>query len=390
MGDHFAPTREEIARRVTRVARAAQAEGLDALVILEPANIYYLSGFRTTLYTRFMAVALRTEAPRDALLIATSVDRQLALDPVWYPSLLPRTEVYYLGAPADGPLISAPGPLLDTAVRDGDRVGVDLAGASFGHVELLRQRYPNMALVDATPLLHAARSVKSALELAALRAANQVAVEALSRVPEWLRVGLSERELGAKLDDAVRDAGADGAGYPTLIGFGPKSLAPHAPPTDRQLRRDEMVTIAFGPTVAGYCADVVRAWYFGAAPAMAVEQARICTEVQSAALATIRAGARAGDAMVAAREAILRYEPNAPNAGSAGHSLGLTIHETPTLVAGNDLLLEEDMVLGVEPRQPGSAMPAIGLFRQCDVVRVTATGYELLTPMARGLVGVAP
>lgn len=389
MKDRFAPTREEIASRVNRVAVEASNQGLDALVILEPANIYYLSGFRTTLYTRFMAVALRTTAPHDALLIATSVDRQLALEPVWYPSLLPRTEVYYLGAPEGGALINAPGPLLDTVVRDGERVGVDLAGASFGHVELLRSRYPAMTLVDATPLMHAARRVKSTLELAALREANAVAVSVLGRVPGWLREGLTERELGAKLDGAARDAGADGAAYPTLIGFGPKSLAPHAPPTDRQLRRGEMVTIAFGPTVAGYCADVVRTWYFGAPPRVAVDQARICTDVQAAALATIRAGARAGDAMLAARDVITRYEPSAPNAGSAGHSLGLTIHETPTLVADNDLALEADMVLAVEPRQPGSAMAEVGLFRQCDVVRVTPDGYELLTPLERGLVVVA-
>lgn len=389
MKDRFAPTREEIASRVNRVAVEASNQGLDSLVILEPANIYYLSGFRTTLYTRFMAVALRTTAPHDALLIATSVDRQLALEPVWYPSLLPRTEVYYLGAPEGGALINAPGPLLDTVVRDGERVGVDLAGASFGHVELLRSRYPAMTLVDATPLMHAARRVKSTLELAALREANAVAVSVLGRVPGWLREGLTERELGAKLDGAARDAGADGAAYPTLIGFGPKSLAPHAPPTDRQLRRGEMVTIAFGPTVAGYCADVVRTWYFGAPPRVAVDQARICTDVQAAALATIRAGARAGDAMLAARDVITRYEPSAPNAGSAGHSLGLTIHETPTLVADNDLALEADMVLAVEPRQPGSAMAEVGLFRQCDVVRVTPDGYELLTPLERGLVVVA-
>lgn len=389
MTDRFTPTREEIAGRVARVAEEGAAQGLDALVILEPANIFYLSGFRTTLYTRFMAVAFRTSAPHDALLIATNVDQQLALEPVWYPSLLPRTEVYYLGAPAGGALIDSPGPLLDTVVRDGDRVGVDLAGASYGHVDLLRTRYSNLSLADATPLLHAARRVKSSLELDALRAANGAASDVLAHVPGWLREGLAERELGALLDDAARDAGADGAAYPTLIGFGPKSLAPHAPPTDRRLRRDEMVTIAFGPTLAGYCADIVRTWYFGDPPPVAVEQARICTKVQAAALGVIRAGARAGDVMLAARDVVLRHEPNAPNAGSAGHSLGLTIHETPTLVAGNDLTLEADMVLGIEPRQPGSAMPGVGLFRQCDVVRVTASGYELLTPLHRGLVIVS-
>lgn len=89
----LAPDRAEIARRLAAAARQAAGQGLDALVVLEPANVYYLSGFRTTLHTRFTAVALRAEAPEQALLIAPSVDRRLALEPIWSPSLLARTEI---------------------------------------------------------------------------------------------------------------------------------------------------------------------------------------------------------------------------------------------------------------------------------------------------------
>ena len=79
----LAPDRAEIARRLAAAARQAAGQGLDALVVLEPANVSYLSGFRTTLHTRFTAVALRAEAPEQALLIAPSVDRRLALEPIW-------------------------------------------------------------------------------------------------------------------------------------------------------------------------------------------------------------------------------------------------------------------------------------------------------------------
>src|SRR5690606_14060872 len=116
------------------VADLAADAGLDALVIVDPVNVYYLSGFRTTLHTRFTAVALRTTAPDEATLIVPSVDRRLALEAIWYPSLLERTEVYYEGAPPGGPLVPAPGPFLDQIVRAGDRIGVDLATASYGQV----------------------------------------------------------------------------------------------------------------------------------------------------------------------------------------------------------------------------------------------------------------
>ncbi|HVX29429.1 MAG TPA: aminopeptidase P family N-terminal domain-containing protein, partial [Nitrolancea sp.] len=82
------PTKSEIAGRLEKVASIAKEQGIDSVVVLEPAHIFYLSGFRTTLYTRFMGVALRTEAPQEAMLIATAVDKRLTEQPVWYPSLL--------------------------------------------------------------------------------------------------------------------------------------------------------------------------------------------------------------------------------------------------------------------------------------------------------------
>lgn len=380
------PGVDEIQRRLAAVARLAEEQGVDSLVVLDPANVYYLSGFRTTLHTRFTAVAFRTSAPEDAVLIAPSVDRRLALEPIWYPSLLGRTQIYYEGAPPGGPLVNAPGPFLDEIIRDGDVLGIDLATASYGQVQMLAARYPRAQIRDASEILHAARRVKSELELAALRRANEVAITVLSQVPGLLRVGMTEIELATSLDNLARDHGADGFGYPTLLGFGPKSLAPHAPPTERRLERDQLVTIAFGPTISGYCADIVRTFFYGTPPPLAVQSGERCVEIQAAALGVIRAGARSGDIMEAAAGVIRRHYPDLPVSGRAGHSLGLTIHETPSLTPDNDLILEPNMVLAIEPGAPPFAMDGIGLYRHCDVVRVTEDGYELLTPFDRGLI----
>jgi Xaa-Pro dipeptidase len=382
------PTKEEITRRLKAVASLAKEQGIDSLVVLEPAHIFYLSGFRTTLYTRFMGVALRTDAPEEAMLIATAVDQRLAREPVWYPSLLDRTEIYYRGAAPESGLIADPAVLLAKVVQDGDTVGIDLHGASYGNVEMVLGLYPNLTLRDATPVLHAIRSVKSPVEIAAMTRANQIAVEALEQVPALLRTGMTEIELAAALDGAVRKAGSDGWAYPTLIGFGPKSLAPHAPPTDRTLQPDEMVTIAFGPMAGGYCADIVRTWFYGTPPEQAARSGERGVEIQAAALAQIRTGARAGALADAANEVVHRYYPDAPKTANAGHSLGLTIHEEPSLLAINDQPLEKDMIIAIEPGAPAHAMAGIGLYRHCDVVRVTDDGYELLTPLDRGLVVV--
>lgn len=380
------PTKEEINRRLDAVAKLASEQGIDSVIVLEPAHIFYLSGFRTTLYTRFMAVALRASAPREAMLIATAVDRTLAFEPVWFPSLLDCTEIYHRGAPAASGLISEPGPLLARVLRAGDTVGIDLHGASYGNVQLVLDCQPDLQLRDATSILHAARSVKTDTELAAMRRANAIAVEALGHVPALLREGLTEAELAASLDGAARLAGSDGFAYPTLIGFGPKSLAAHAPPTERALERDEMVTIAFGPMAAGYCADIVRTFYYGTPPEKAVRSGERGVAIQAAALAKVRTGVPISDLVQAAGEATTGFYPDVVQARSAGHSLGLTVHEEPSLLPGNAATLKTNMVLAIEPGAPAHAMPGIGLYRHCDVVRVTEEGYELLTPLDRGLI----
>lgn len=383
----LAPTKDEIYRRLDTVARLAAEQRIDSLVVLEPAHIFYLSGFRTTLYTRFMGVALRTSAPREAMLIATAVDRTLAFEPVWFPSLLDRTEIYHRGAPAASGLISEPGPLLAQVIESGDIVGIDLHGASYGNVQLVLDCQPGLQMRDATGILHAARGVKSDVEVAAMRRANAIAVEVLGQVPTLLRDGLTEAELAASLDSAARLAGSDGFAYPTLIGFGPKSLAAHAPPTERALRRDEIVTIAFGPMAAGYCADIVRTFYYGTPPEKAVRSGERGVAIQAAALEKIRAGVPISDLVQAAGEATMGFYPDV-QARSAGHSLGLTVHEEPSLLPGNRTPLETNMILAIEPGAPAHAMAGIGLYRHCDVVRVTEEGYELLTPLDRGLIVV--
>lgn len=386
--DSMMPAKEEIARRLKSVAALAAEQGIDSLVALEPAHIFYLSGFRTTLYTRFMGVALRTSAPQEAMLIATAPDARLTREPVWYPSLLDRTEIYFRGAPPESGLIADPGILIDRVVHAGDTVGIDLHGASYGNVEVVLGRHPDLKLRDATPVLHAARGVKSAVEIAAMTRANQIAVDVLGMVPSLLHDGLTELELATAIDGAARLHGSDGWAYPTLIGFGPKSLAPHAPPTARALQPDEIVTIAFGPMAGGYCADIVRTFFYGTPPERAVQSGQRCVEIQAAALAQIHAGARAGALADAASEVVNHYYPNAPRTANAGHSLGLTVHEEPSLLAINNEPLRKDMVLAIEPNAPAHAMEGIGLYRHCDVVRVTDEGYDLLTPLQRGLVVV--
>src|SRR5699024_291240 len=133
---------------------------------------------------------------------------------------------------------------------------------------------------DASELLHDVRRVKTEQELAALTRANEVAVFALNRVSELLYTGMTEIELATSLDETAKSEGADGFAYPTLIGFGPKSLAPHAPPTHHKLEPDSIVTIAFGPMIEGYCADIVRTFYYGTPPELVKDHADHCVLIQ--------------------------------------------------------------------------------------------------------------
>ena len=224
------------------------------------------------------------------------------------------------------------------------------------------------------------RAIKDPQELTAMRAAalliSQVFEEALPRVSP----GISELDLAAELEYSMKRKGASGPSFDTIVASGPHSAWAHAQPSSNPLRKSELVVIDQGAILRGYCSDMTRTVFLGRAPARIRRMYRAVLAAQEAAKAAIRPGVTAGSIDAAARR-VLRGERLAQYfTHSTGHGLGLEVHEMPRLGKGDKTLLEEGMVVTVEP---GVYVEGLGGIRIEDDVVVTATGGEVLTTAPR-------
>jgi Xaa-Pro aminopeptidase len=233
------------------------------------------------------------------------------------------------------------------------------------------------------PLVEPLRQVKDETELAILREAAQIGSRLFDYILDILRPGLREVEVAAELEHAARIAGAEGMSFETIVASGARSALPHGRATEARLPRRGFLTLDFGIIHKGYCSDMTRTVHFGIPRANERAAYEAVLEAQQAAVEAVAAGVRCGDVDEAARSVLRRVGLAEAFSHSTGHGVGIEIHEPPRIASGQTTRLEAGMVVTIEP---GVYLPAQFGIRIEDMVAVTRTGGEILTPAPKALI----
>jgi Xaa-Pro aminopeptidase len=344
--------------RQTALRAAIEGQGVDALLVTHIPNIRYLTGFSgsaallvvrrdaTILITDFRYAA---QAPAEA---GASASVEVDQRSVW--ERLGKV----LGA--DPPVsLGIEGQAL--TVRDAQRVS-----------GLTRAR-----VVTTSDLVERLRAVKAPEEVASIRAAAELAQEALAETLPGVRVGQTERTIGASLESALRRRGSEWHPFPTIVASGSRSALPHARTSDRQLIAGDWLLLDFGAQVDGYCADLTRTVVVGA---RADDKQRtvygLVRAAQERALTGLRAEMTGRDADALAREVITERGFGESFGHSLGHGIGLEVHEAPRLAPTAEAPLPAGAVVTVEP---GVYLPGWGGVRLEDDVHLSAAGPVCLS-----------
>jgi Xaa-Pro aminopeptidase len=219
--------------------------------------------------------------------------------------------------------------------------------------------------------------LKSADEIARIRAAVNLTSGAYARTLRRIKPGVTEQDIAAELDHHMRRLGAEAPAFETIVAAGARSALPHARPTAQRLKANQLVLIDMGASLAGYASDMTRVAALGkASPAMRRMYAAVL-EAQLAGIAAVSHGVDAAAVDAAARRVLAAHKLDHTFTHSTGHGLGLEIHEVPRLGKGATDKLAAGMVVTVEP---GAYIEGFGGVRIEDTVLVTATGAEVLTP----------
>ncbi|MCS7056928.1 MAG: Xaa-Pro peptidase family protein, partial [Thermoflexales bacterium] len=250
---------------------------------------------------------------------------------------------------------------------------------------LLGEAAPGIRQASAADLIAPLRMVKDADEIAAMRRAVALSEAALAQTLREIREGMTERQVANLLMGHMLAGGAHGLPFTPLVQCGPNGANPHSTPSDRPLRRGDMVVIDFGLTVDDYSSDITRTIAIGEPD----EQMREIYEVVKAANAAGRAAAMPGatGAVVdrAARSVIEAAGYGQYFTHRTGHGLGLEGHEPPYMVATDATPLRPGMTFTVEP---GVYIPGKGGVRIEDDVLITEDGHQSLTSFTRELIVV--
>jgi Xaa-Pro aminopeptidase len=194
-----------------------------------------------------------------------------------------------------------------------------------------------------------------------MRRAARLISEVFEQVVKKIKPGVEELELAAEVDFLMRRLGAEGPSFETIIASGPRAALPHARPTSKRLRRNELVVLDLGAILRHYCSDMTRTVYLGKAPKRVKTWYKAVLEAQAAGIEALGAGVEAGEPDLAARRVLDSYGLGKYFVHSTGHGLGIEVHEDPRLAAGQKRLLEAGMVVTVEPGVYMEAWAASGL-----------------------------
>ncbi len=227
------------------------------------------------------------------------------------------------------------------------------------------------------------RMIKSPKELACIRASIRRAETAFKKLAPYIKAGTTERKLALKLEELLKKQGCKTLPFEVIVASGPMSALPHAAPTDRKIKKGDLIVIDWGGEYDGYCSDMTRTVLMkGANVSKQREIYYNVYEAQKRALEAVRSGIRSADIDAAARNYIDKAGFADFFGHGTGHGVGLAVHEKPVVSWRNKDQVKENMVFTIEP---GIYLPGFGGVRIEDMVIVRKNRAEILTSLPKKL-----
>lgn len=348
--------------RVRRVRSMMSAYDVEGILFFGGANISYLTGFAGDEGVLFVG-GDRSVLLVDGRYTTQAKDETDGCDIVEFSD---RTE-------------GMVGLISDLGLK---RVGIESTAVTLDSYLALQEQAAGVSLKPLSGAIERIRARKDAGEASFLREAARIAAGALEETLEHVAPGVTERDVVAILEMKMRQGGGEGPSFETIVASGSNSALPHATSGPREIRDGDFVTVDYGTVCGGYHSDETCTFAVGN---ITEKQAAVYAAVREAhdrAIDTVRAGVPCRDIDAVARGHIDEAGYGTYFSHGTGHGVGLAIHEPPRLSGRTEDVLEEGMVITVEP---GIYIPGLWGVRIEDTVMVGKDGCEILTKMSKDL-----
>jgi len=357
-------------RRLSQLRRRITKSGLTGLLVTHLIDIRYLVGFTGS----------------SAALVITRRGARLFTDGRYTAQAAQQVK----GAQVE--IVSGPSAVAAAqwlaAQPASTTAGFDPTHTTVAEFARLRSELPsklrrNFLIPLAAPLVEALRLIKDDEELAIIRENALIGCQLFDHILTVIRPGIREIEVAAELEHQARLHGAESMSFDTIVASGERSALPHGKASTAPLPRKGFVTLDFGIIREGYCSDMTRTVCLGSPRSEERKAYEAVLDAQEAAVAAVCAGVSCGEVDEAARSTLRKAGIAEAFSHSTGHGVGLEIHEQPRLGAGQKTRLQPGMIVTIEP---GVYWPGKFGLRIEDMVAVTKTGGQVLTPAPKALI----
>ncbi|NLY37634.1 MAG: aminopeptidase P family protein [Tissierellia bacterium] len=249
-------------------------------------------------------------------------------------------------------------------------------------LQTLKKSYSGQ-LVAMKRFIENIRQIKREDEILLMKKAQSIADETFSYMLDFIKPGMSEREVYLELVTQLTQRGAQGESFKAIVASGVRGALPHGSATEKIIEKGDLLTLDFGCVYQGYCSDMTRTICVGKASEKQKEIYHVVLKAQKEALKAIKPGAICKDIDKVARDIITEAGYGENFGHGLGHAVGLEVHENPRLNMVDESILKAGMVVTDEP---GIYIPGFGGVRIEDIILVTETGSEILSTSNKELI----
>lgn len=387
-----------------RALKIMDKHQLDALVASKPANLKYLCNYQSFVHqfipgTEVYAILPNRPGAKPTLILPV-IDMELAVDLLPHvDEIVPYGRFIYYATPGKElctrdewvkktAIDSTPIPTVLEAVAsvlkklglDKKRIGLDESYFSPKLYQKFVNNIPAAEVVDAYEIFREIRMVKTPEEVGILEEGVRALETGLKNSLDLAAEGVSEKDFQNVFEKTVFESG--GTSIFTAIYFGEQSFYNQVPPSpDKRLTANSLIRYDVGCICKGYFADIARTAFFGQPTVKHQQRYQAVWEAQEAALNITKPGTRVSALFNIAVEVARKRIPDYRRT-HIGHGIGLELYEPPAITPTTDIILEEGMVLNIEP--PYYEL-GLGGFQVEDTVVVTDKGFRFLTTLSREL-----
>ena len=354
--------------KLNQIRNFLENEKKDAAIISDPVTIHYLTGFYSDPHERQMFLFVFTD--QEPLLFVPALEVERASSTVSF------SVVGYVDSENPWNKIKASLP-----VKGVKTVAVEFDNLILTKYHGLKTVFEQADFTNLTPFIQRMRLIKSADEIQKMLVAGQYADKAVNIGFDNISLNKTETDIIAQIDFAIKQEGYE-MSFETMVLTGNNAANPHGIPGANKIENNALLLFDLGCMVNGYASDMTRTVAFGQPDQFKKDIYHLTLEAQQAALDFIKPGVTAHEVDRAARQVIEKAGYGEYFNHRLGHGIGMDVHEFPSIMEGNDMVIEEGMCFSVEP---GIYIPGKVGVRIEDCGYVTKNGFELFTETSKDL-----